>query len=122
MGKRGPVPFSPDWKQVDNLCGIHCTGSEIAAFFGVEYKTLERACKRDNDVKLGEYIAQKAMRGNISLRRSQWKAQESGNTAMLIFLGKNYLNQKDKSDVEIEAEKHNVIADALTTLADKLPV
>lgn len=105
MGKRGPVPFSPDWNQVDKLCAIHATGNEIAAWFDVDYKTLERACKREKGVKLGEWIEQKMLIGNISLRRNQWKAQESGNTAMLIFLGKNYLGQKDKSDEEIDAMK-----------------
>lgn len=35
--------------------------------------------------------------GRVSLRRSQWQAAQKGNAALLIWLGKQYLNQKDKS-------------------------
>ena len=33
--------------------------------------------------------------GRISLRRWQFQAARAGNAAMLIFLGKNYLNQSN---------------------------
>lgn len=122
MGKRGPTAFSPDWNQVDSLCGIQCTGEEIASFFGVEYKTLERACKRENDIKLGEYIRQKSLVGKVSLRRKQWKSADSGSVPMQIWLGKNILGQKDKSDDEIEAMKGKEnLSDSISKLIDKLP-
>jgi hypothetical protein len=37
--------------------------------------------------------------GRMSLRRKQWKAAEDGNTTMLVWLGKQYLGQSDKSEV-----------------------
>ena len=36
----------------------------------------------------------------LSLRQLQWKNAASGNTALLIFLGKNFLGQTDKSQVD----------------------
>lgn len=35
-------------------------------------------------------------KGRMSLRRKQWQAVENGNTTMLVWLGKQYLRQKDK--------------------------
>lgn len=117
MGKRGPTAFSPDWDQVDKMAAIHCTGEEMAGILGVEYKTLERACKREKKTKLGEYIKQKASTGKMSLRRKQYTTAMDGNPTMLVWLGKNWLGQKDKSDEEIEASKENTLADALKELA-----
>jgi hypothetical protein len=37
--------------------------------------------------------------GNRSLRRMQWEAAKSGSIPMQIWLGKQLLGQKDKSDV-----------------------
>ena len=86
-----------DWEQVDSMCKIQCTGEEIASVLDVGYNTIERACKRDHNVKFGDYIAQKRLGGHISLRRKQFsKAVDDGSDTMLIWLGKNYLNQKDK--------------------------
>jgi len=104
MGKRGPKIFNPDWKQVDNMCMIHCTGEEIAAILGVDYKTLERACKRDHKIKFGEYIKQKSAGGKMSLRRRQYSTAMDGNVSMLIWLGKNWLDQTDKTEIDQSVE------------------
>ena len=41
--------------------------------------------------------------GIISLRRKQFEVANGGSVPMLIWLGKQYLNQKDKSEVSGEA-------------------
>jgi len=107
MGKRGPKIFKPDWIQINKMCAIHCTGDEMANILGVDYKTLERACKRENNIKFGEYIKQNSAAGKMSLRRQQHTIAMQGNVTMLIWLGKNWLGQRDKSNEEIEAEKRN---------------
>jgi len=88
-----------NWETVDDLCEIQCTGKEIAAVLRVGYNTLERACKAEHKQGLGEYIDQKSEGGKASLRRMQWKAAQKGNPTMLIWLGKQILDQKDKSEV-----------------------
>jgi len=104
MGKRGAKPYTANWKQIDSMCLIQCTGEEIASVLGVDYDTVSDACKRDHKMKFSEYIKKKALGGRASLRRSQWKlAVDGGNATMLIWLGKNVLGQKDKSDAEIDA-------------------
>ena len=91
-----------DWDQVDKMCAIHCTGEEQAAVLGVDYDTLNAACKRELGVGFSDYFKQKASSGKMSLRRKQYTAAMDGNTTMLVWLGKNWLGQTDQ--VEPEAQ------------------
>ena len=86
-----------DWKQVDQMCAIHCTGEEQAAVLGIDYDTLNSACKRENKKSFSDYFKQKSASGKMSLRRRQFTSALDGNSTMLIWLGKNILNQSDSS-------------------------
>lgn len=87
-----------DFKDVDKLCSLQCTAEEIASFLEVSVDTLERRIREKFDLTFAEYFSLKNGAGKISLRRRQWQAAESGNVAMLIWLGKQYLGQSDKSE------------------------
>ena len=100
-----------DQKQFENLCGLQCTLEEICGWFGVTDKTLNSWCKRTYSESFSEVFRQKRSTGKISLRRSQWKLAEK-NANMAIWLGKQYLGQKDI--VEVGVEKDNVQDDALS--------
>lgn len=89
-----------DWETVEKLCGLQCLETEIADFIGVSIATLYRAAKRDHGVGFDEYFAQKRGMGRVALRRAQWQAAQKGNPALLIWLGKQHLDQKDKSALE----------------------
>jgi AraC-like DNA-binding protein len=89
-----------NFDDVDKLCGLQCTEEEIAQFLGVSVDTLARACKRRYRISFAEYFGQKRGLGRISLRRAQWQAAQKGNPTLLIWLGKQYLGQKDKSQYE----------------------
>lgn len=95
MGKRGPKLTPIDWNQFDKLCELQCTLKEISSWFNCSEDTIERAVKREHGVKFAEYFAQKRGRGKIALRRKQFEAAMAGNTALLIWLGKQYLNQSE---------------------------
>lgn len=84
-----------DPEQVEKLASLHCTVQEIADFFECSRDTIER--------RFRVQIQKGRASGKITLRRKQWQAAEKGNVSMLIWLGKNILGQKDKSDEEIEA-------------------
>lgn len=88
-----------DWEQVDKMCGLHCTGEEQASVLGIDYDTLNRACKRENGKSFAEYFKQKSASGKMSLRRKQYTSAMDGNTTLLIWLGKNWLGQKDQAEV-----------------------
>jgi len=77
-----------DQEAIKKLAQLHCTYDEIAEFLGVSTKTLQR-----NYVHL---IKKGREMGKISLRRAQFEKAIGGNVAMMIWLGKQHLDQKDK--------------------------
>ena len=101
MGERGPKLTEVNWELCVNLLRIQCTGEEIAGAMGMSYDTLERACKRDLNMKFAEYSELKRAEGRASLRRAQWKAAQDGNPTMLVWLGKQMLGQRDKQDFDL---------------------
>ena len=96
---RGRPRIKIDYKQVEQLAAMQCTDEEIAAVLGVERSTIKRR-KKDDDEFCTAYKKGKE-RGKASLRRMQFKVAEGGNATMLIWLGKQYLGQSDKTQQEI---------------------
>ena len=102
-----------DQKQFESLCGLQCTLDEICGFFGCCTDTLESWCKRTYKQSFSEVFHQKRGAGKISLRRAQFRLAEK-NAAMAIFLGKQYLGQKDSTDHQDKED------DALTVYLQRL--
>ena len=75
----------------------------ICGFFDVTDKTLEGWCKRTYKAGFSEVFRQKRGLGKISLRRHQWRLAEK-NAAMAIWLGRNYLGQKEEPEEAVETE------------------
>lgn len=86
-----------DQKLFEKLCMLQCTMREITLFFDVTDKTLTGWCKRTYGKAFSEIFAIKRQTGLVSLRRTQFQLAEKS-AAMAIFLGKQYLGQKDKDD------------------------
>ena len=89
-----------DWKQFDQLCAIQCTEEEIAAWFDMNLDTLNTRCKEEHGATFSDVYGQKRQAGKSSLRRKQYKAAMEGNPTMLIWLGKQYLKQKDRHEID----------------------
>lgn len=93
---------------------MQCTRDEICSFFEITDKTLNSWCKRTYKEGFSAVYEEKRKVGKISLRRAQFRLAER-NATMAIWLGKQYLDQKDR----IEATMSHEIED-LGTLADML--
>ncbi len=78
-----------DLTVVEKLGQLQCTYSECATFLSIPEGTLKRRKDFRTAYKKG------AESGKISLRRSQFKLAEK-NAAMAIWLGKQYLGQKEQ--------------------------
>lgn len=102
MGSRGPQPKPIDWEVVARLASIFCTQEEIAHVLKCSVDTLDNRAFNEAGEKLSDYIKRHQSTGKVSLRRYQWKAAEKGNTAMLIWLGKQLLGQRDLSKEEAQ--------------------
>lgn len=100
VNKGGRPKIQLDFETVDKLMAIQCTGEEIASVLNVSYDTLERRIKEEHGLSFADYFAQKSGVGRASLRRRQFQLAEGGNPTMLVWLGKQWLNQKDRSEID----------------------
>lgn len=78
----------------ENACELQCTLTEIASLFGCSEDTIERWCKRTYGESFADIYKKKSEKGKISLRRNQLKLSET-NATMAIWLGKQWLGQRD---------------------------
>lgn len=107
MAEMGRPRIPIDKKEFEKLCELQCTQLEIASFFDCCDDTVNNWCKENyqdeegNPLTFSEVYKIKAANGKSSLRRLQWKSAQSGNVPMQIFLGKNWLGQTDKAEVEM---------------------
>ena len=109
MGRPKKNLTKEQWTSVDYMCMIHCTGEEIAGVLGMDYDTLNRNCKEEKGMYISEYIKQHQNGGKMSLRRAQWKSAENGNVSMQIWLGKQWLGQKENTDVSVSINEDDTI-------------
>ena len=94
-----------DLEILKNLASIGCPDYEIAGVMGVSARTLQR--------NYAEIIDQYKEKGKASLRKKMWdKAVKKDNTNMQIWLSKNYLGMKDRTQTETINEPLPLIIDA----------
>jgi len=86
--KGGRPAIRLDTEIIENMAAIHCTNREIAEVLGVSVDTLQR--------NFPSFLQKGRARGKAKLRRMQWQAAENGNSTMLVWLGKNILQQTDQ--------------------------
>ncbi len=101
MARTGRPTAEYDAKTFVDLIGLGCGADEICWFFRDEkgkpanIDTLSRWCKRTFGMNFQEFREQNGgMAMKIKIRRNQLKLSEKS-AAMAIFLGKQYLGQKD---------------------------
>ncbi len=97
--KRGgrPLKLRPDADTLKTLRGlgrINATHVECARMLDVSRETFEKFLGREK--KAREAFERGKALWRIELRRLQFKSAMAGSVPMLIWLGKQYLGQKDK--------------------------
>ena len=81
---------------IKGLAQIDCTDREISGVLGISQVTWI-SMKRDHP-ELADLVEEGRAQGNASLRRQQMAAAAKGNSALLIWLGKQRLGQSDKHE------------------------
>lgn len=97
-GRPKKILNSKGIETVEKLAAMQCTDEEIASLVEMTVDTLT------NEVNVEAFMEAKKRgkeKGKASLRRLQYEAAQKGNVSMLIWLGKQYLGQKDQQDVSI---------------------
>src|ERR1700733_9807607 len=77
-----------DEKKVEQLAEIGCSEKEIGLLVGCSDDLLER--------RFAGALKRGRARRNHNLRKLQYESAKAGNVVMLIWLGKQWLHQKDK--------------------------
>lgn len=98
-----------DSEQFKKLCGIQCTLGEISSWFKCSEDTIERWCKRELKMSFADAFKMFSADGKISLRRTQFRMAET-NCSMAIWLGKQYLGQRDQHDVQVASDDDTIQA------------
>jgi hypothetical protein len=86
-----------DLTELEKLCNMQCTDEEIAAFFGVNKRTIER---RRKVAKFRDIMDQAKAKGRVSVRRHLFRLAAKDNVAAAIFLAKNLLGYRDVVNTE----------------------
>ena len=120
-GPGRPAHIQDDERTRKMVCGAlqaHCTEYEVAAFLVVSYQCWYNFKKRNPEYQ--ELVDQQRNLGKAALRRMQFKkAMVDEDKTMLIFLGKQYLGQSDKTEgaggsknyVQVNIDKLQIMTD-----------
>jgi hypothetical protein len=94
---RPEIPIN--WERVDELLEAGCYGTEIAPIFGMHHETFYDRVYKEYGVGFTEYSCAKKAKGESALREAQYNKalgkSKKGDNAMLIWLGKQRLNQRE---------------------------
>ncbi len=112
--KRGPKGPSKalndkDFMQLLNMIRIQCTQTECCNVLGMSDTTLNRRLRERGYENFEDLYKKHNDEGKMSLRRMQWQAAENGNATMLVWLGKQYLSQRDRLDAELTGKDGGAI-------------
>jgi len=77
------------------MCACGALEEDIAVALDVCRDTINTICKRDRGLTFSAYRTQKKGKGRVSLAAKQLEVALNGNVVMLIWLGKQWLDQKE---------------------------
>lgn len=88
------------WDQLDAMIPwaseVYC-----AEKLGINIDTLASRIKEKHGLSFSEYKTKRQEPMRINLLKKQYDVAMAGNVSMLIWLGKQYLKQKDKQENEV---------------------
>jgi hypothetical protein len=94
-----------DWDFVGEYLMAGCSGVEVAAQLGIHENTLYQRCKSDLGIDFVAFKQEKQASGESLLRKVQFDAAiKDKDRAMLIWLGKQRLGQKEKGEQDIKVD------------------
>lgn len=100
--KRGRPKKSIDGETVEKLAALNCSTEEIAEWFSVDKRTIER--------RFMPHLIKGRANGRISLKRKMFEMAMGGNSTLCIWLSKQMLGYTEKVEQrqEVKAEVKDV--------------
>tara|TARA_R100000750_G_C2320001_1_gene85926 strand:- start:120 stop:539 length:420 start_codon:yes stop_codon:yes gene_type:complete len=93
--------ISPDPDKIQMLASFGCSITEIAKYFRIDESTVRKKYK--DELETGRESLK------VKLRQLQWDHAARGNTALLIWLGKQYLGQTDRKEIDLIGNLESVL-------------
>lgn len=102
------------WNLVATLSQFMATDEEIAVALSDDYEqiSVDVLTNALNGGTFADWKLKGKCRGKTSLRSWQFASAKNGNVTMQIFLGKNYLGQSDRTEVEAPDTQINITVSA----------
>jgi hypothetical protein len=110
----GRPPAVIDLLTVERAASIGCPVEDIAALLGIGRATLYDRIGRDPAI--AEAIDKGRGSGRATIRRMQWEKASTGDTPMLIWLGKVLCGQRDTSVVAVTGPNGGPVQSVSTTM------
>ena len=123
--KMGRKRIEIDFEKVDALCAVFCNCKEIVSVLNsfdvnCSYDTVERRVKEQFNMTFAEYVKQKQMAfAKPKLRKAQFDCALGGNATMLIWLGKQYLEQVEKQEINFTGNMSAEISEKINQIKAK---
>lgn len=113
-----PSTLKIDRDNFEKLCEMQCTLVEIANFFDCTPDSINKWCKKTYHRTFQRVYDAKRTSGLASLRRNQFRLSET-NAPMAIFLGKQYLGQRDVFTNNINVQEDDPLTASIKELISK---
>ena len=96
-----------DMEALDRLALAQCKDATIAKALGMTPDGFHR--RLESDAELNRYLRTKKAEGKTKLAQAQYDlAVEDKNPVMLVWLGKQYLDQTDKKESKVEVTTEDI--------------
>ena len=97
-GNRSQKRIQSDEEKIYDLAKIGCTQEEMASILKINIDTITD--------RHSEIVKEGYAHMNMSLRRKQFLVASQGNATLLMFLGKNRLNQNDSKHITFNQDNN----------------
>jgi hypothetical protein len=91
-----------EWDRVGQMLEAGCSGVGIAGVLGIDEATLRKRCLKDLKISFSEFSQQKKAKGDDLIRLKQFDLAMKGDKTLLIWLGKQRLEQAERQDQKHE--------------------
>jgi hypothetical protein len=108
-----------DYNKLEKMCELQMTQENIAYVLGISIDTLHLRIKEHYKSNFTELFAKKREIGKMALREKMYQVAMSGNTTMLIWLSKQWLDMREpKQDIALDTNTE--VVNQIKQLTDKI--
>lgn len=110
--RRGPKPKEINWDKLDAALQFGARLLDCRGLLDLDEETIRKAIKEKHDLNFGDYRELRMSTMRTKLLQKQFDVAMQGNVAMLIWLGKQHLDQKDKQEIDSKINQIQINIDS----------